>query len=248
MLHRIPKQAENKEYYTLEGRKRLAGLMEHNIGLYDELKTVQKLRWQNMTVHITGRHTVQWSDLKYFTNAGLPYVEAVCRRYLADNTKPLWWIASALSSTAKSVVRSKATTRLNVAFKQALHNAGYDTQGKRLPDQGKQPQSGSQAIKQLFGTLVIKSHAPAEIQKMPFRDLQRYCARIVHAAEEALGPRPGDAAKGSKAGAAPRQQDFGRPGSGNRGGRGGLANKAGGSTQRRPQRDEHSRRKGNIQR
>lgn len=218
--------------YTMDGRDRLAGLMQHNIGLYGELKPAKKLRWKDMSVDIAARHTLLWSDLSYFTTQGLSYVEAVCRRYVADNVKPLWWRTQTIGSTNPPVVRNKATARLNVAFRHALHNAGYDTQGRRLPDQQNGPQSGDRAITHLFGTVVIKVHAPVTVHKVPFKDLQVYCESVVKGVEQALGQRPGDSGRETKAGSGLRQQDPGRSSGGNRGGggkggRGGQAKKAG---------------------
>ncbi|KAH8745212.1 hypothetical protein F5883DRAFT_529656 [Diaporthe sp. PMI_573] len=235
-VSQIPPTAENGDPYTPDGKERLAGLMQHNIGLYGELQTVKKLRWMKMSVEIAGRHTLQWSDLNYFTTQGLSYAVEVCRRYLADNAKPLWWRTQAPGSL-KPVVRNKATARMNVAFRQALHNAGYDIHGRRLPDRQNGPRSGDKAITHLFGTVVIKTHSPVEVHNVPFKDLQDYCKRIVRGVEEALGQGPGDAGRGPQAG--PREQDRGRSsgsgsgsgsdgrGGGSRGGRGGWSNKAG---------------------
>lgn len=231
MLSWIPQHAENRDGYTVDGRNRIADLMQHNIGLYRELKTAQKLRCKDMSVDIAGRHTLQYSHLNYFTTQGLAYTEAVCRRYIADNVKPLWWRTSAIGSSAKPVVRNKATARMNVAFRQALRNAGYDIQGRRLPDQKNGPRSGDKAITHLFGTVVIKSHVPIRVCAMPFEDLQGYCERVVRVLEQALGQHPGGPGRGTQT--SPRQQDPGRSSGGNRGGggsnggRGGQANKAG---------------------
>lgn len=229
LVSQVPYLAENREAYTPDGKARVAGLMEHNIGLCGELKPVKKLRWNSFSVEMAGRHTLQWSDLTYFTNQGLSYAEAVCRRYVADNAKPLWWRTQVPGSSYPPVVRNKATARMNVAFRHALHNAGYDTQGKRLPDRQNGPRSGD-VITHLFGTLVIKNHEPAEAHKLPFKDLQTFCESVVKTAEQALGKRPGDAGIGTQAGS--RQQDQGRPsggdgeGSGSRRARGGQGSKA----------------------
>lgn len=231
MVSQIPQRAENGEAYSFDGRHRLAGLMQHNIGLYRELKPAKNLRWKDMSVDIAGRHTLQYSHLNYFTTLGLSYAEAVCRRYIADNVKPLWWRTSALGSSTKPVVRNKATARMNVAFRHALRHAGYDIHGRRLPDQQNGPRSGDKAITHLFGTVVIKSHMPTAVCQVPFEDLQGYCERIVKAVEQALGKRPGDSDRDGQAG--PRQQDLERSsggkrrGGGSKGGRGGQAIKAG---------------------
>lgn len=221
MVSQVPEYAENQEKYTVDGRDRIAWLMEHNIGLCGELKTFKKLRRKNTSVEIAGRHTLVWSDLSYFTNQGLSYAEAVCRRYVADNVKPLWWSVQAIGSTNTPVVRNKATARMNVALRHALHNAGYDTQGKRLPDQQSGLRSGDKAITHLFGTVVIKIHAPAEIHKVPFKDLQVYCEGVVKVVEQALGQRPGDPDRKTKEEPGLRQQKSGRSNGGNRGGGGG---------------------------
>lgn len=233
----IPDRAETKEDYTLDGKKRLGELMEHNIGLNGELKSLPSLRMRDLTVHIAARHVVQWSDLNYFTTGGLAYAEAVCRRYVAHTAQPLWWRTQALGAAARPVVRNKATARMNAAFKEALQNAGYDTQGRRLPNQQKTP--GNEATKDLSGTVVIKSHLPVEFHKIPFKDLQVFCARVVKAVQEANSRRSGSTSRGSKAGHGPRQGDRGHSDRGSRGGSGGRENtakKAGDSSQRRPQR------------
>lgn len=233
MVSQIPLEAENRETYSRDGRDRLAGLMQHNIGLYGELKRVKKLRWKGMSVDIAGRHTLLWSDLSYFTNQGLSYVEAVCRRYVADNVKPLWWRFQTIGSSYPPVVRNKATARMNAAFGQALHNAGYDIQGKRLPNQQNVLRSEDKAITHLFGTVVVKVHMPAEVNKVPFKDLQKFCESVVKGVEQALGQRPGDSGRETKAEPGRHQQDLGRSSAGNRGGgggrggRGGQANKTG---------------------
>lgn len=231
MVSRIPPYAENKEKYTERGRDSLAGLMQHNIGLYGELKAVKTLRWKPIYVDIAGRHTLQWSDITYFTTQGLSYAEAVCRRYIADNVKPLWWSTQALTASARPVLRNKATARMNVAFRQALHNAGYDTQGRRLPNRQNEPGSGDKAITHLFGTVIIRTHEPVELHKVPFKDLRDYCERVVKALEQSIGQSPGGPGRGAQA--AQRQQnpgrssDGGRGGGGNWRGSGGQANKAG---------------------
>lgn len=228
---RIPSKAENGSLYTPDGKERLAGLMQQNIGLYGELQRAKKLHWKHMSVEIARRHTLQYSDLTYFTTQGSSYAEAVCMRYSADNAKPLWWRTQALGSSTKPVVRNKATARMNAAFRQALRNAGYDIQGKRLLDHQDGPRSGDKAITRLFGTVLIRSHAPAEVHKMPFKELQDYCKKIVKGVEEDLGQRPGGASRGSQA--RPREQDLGRSndsnrrGGGSKGGRGGQNNKGG---------------------
>lgn len=230
-VRQIPHMAENGAPYTQSGRERVAGLMQHNIGLYGELKKVNKLRFPSLTVEIASRHVLHFSDLNYFTTQGWSYTEAVCRRYLADNANPLWWRTQSLSSLTKPVVRNKANARMNVAFRQALRSAGYDHHGKRLPAQQNGPRPGNKAITHLSGTVVIKSHAPVDIHKMPFEDLQGFCKRIVKVLEEALGQRPGDA--GRNAQTAPREQFQGRSGDsrsrggGNRESRRGLSNKTG---------------------
>lgn len=217
----IPRMAENGAPYTLDGKERVAGLMQHNIGLYGELKKANKLRFKNMSVEIASRHTLQFSDLNYFTTQGWSYTEAVCRRYLADNANPLWWKTQALGSSTAPVVRNKAIARMNVAFRQALRSAGYDSHGKRLPGQQNGLRSGNTTVTHLSGTVVIKAHAPVDIHKMRFGDLQDFCKRVVRGLEEALGQRPGDA--GRKAHTAPRERAHGRPGNSNRGGRGGQS-------------------------
>lgn len=237
MVSQIPPQAENGEAYTVDGRKRLAGLMKHNIGLHRELKTVKKMRWKDMSVEIAGRHTLQWPDIPYFTTQGLSYVEVVCRRYVADNVKPLWWRTQAIGQFPP-VVRNKATARMNAAFKQALQDAGYDMQGRRVPNRQSRPGSGDKTITHLSGTVVFKSHVPTAVHKVPFKDLQSYCEGVVKAVEQTLGHGPGGPVREVQAG--PRQHDLGRSsggsnrggggnrgGSGSRGGRGGQANKAG---------------------
>lgn len=226
----IPRMAENGAPYTPDGKDRVARLMQHNIGLHSELKRLNKLRLKSFSVEIASRHTLHFSDLNYFTTQGSSYTEAVYRRYLAENAKPLWWRTQALSSTTSAVVRNKATARLNAAFRRALLNAGYDIHGKRLPGQEHGPRSGNKAIAHLSGTVVIKAHAPVDVHKMPFKDLQGFCTRVVKGVEEALGQRPGDPAD-RKAQAASRQQqqfrglagDGKSRGGGNRGGRGGQA-------------------------
>ncbi|KAG8166588.1 hypothetical protein KVR01_002277 [Diaporthe batatas] len=194
---RVPRVAENGDVYTPDGKERVAWLMQHNIGLYGELKKVHKLRYKHITVEMAGRHVLHYSDLNYFTTQGSSFTEAVCRRYLADSAKPLWWRTQALSSTTKPVVRNKATARLNAAFRQALQNAGYDTHGNRLPDQQHAP-SGTRAITHLAGTVVIKAHSPVDVYKIPFKDLQTFCTAVVEGVEEALGQRPGDASRKSQ--------------------------------------------------
>ncbi|POS69870.1 hypothetical protein DHEL01_v211736 [Diaporthe helianthi] len=223
--------AENGEAYTLEGRERVARLIQHNIGLYCELKKVNKLRLKNLSVEIASRHTLQFSDLNYFTTQSSSFTEAVCRRYLADNAKPLWWKAQAISSVTKPVVRNKATARLNAAFRQALRNAGYDMHGQRLPGQQDGLRSGNKAIKYLFGTLVMKAHSPVDVHKMPFKGLQDFCTRVVERIEEALGQRPGDANSNFQAASCAQVQrrptDSKSRDGGNSAGRGGQSKKAG---------------------
>ncbi|KAI3397338.1 hypothetical protein diail_10996 [Diaporthe ilicicola] len=219
--------------------------MEHNIGLNSELKLVQSLHWKDFSVSIATRHVVQWTDLGYFTTASLAYAEAVCRRYMADNAKPLWWRTQTIGATVRPILRTKARARMNAAFREALLNAGYDTQGRRLPGQQEQTRSGNKATKGLTGTVVIKSHLPIETHKIPYSDLLEYCERVVEAVEQANRRRSGDTGKEPKAGQESRPGDRGHKGRGSRGGSGGsegrggrgsAAKKAGESSQRRPQR------------
>jgi hypothetical protein len=220
MDSRIPARAENGEPYSPAGKERLAWLMQHNIGLYGELKRVNKLRWKSMTVEMASRHTLQYSDLNYFTTQKLSYAVEVCRRYVADNAKPLWWRTQAQGS--RPVVRNKATARLNVAFRQALQKAGYDIQGKRLPGPHNGPRPGNETITHLFGTVVIKIHLPVAFHNVPFDELQDYCKKIVIAMEKVLGQRPGAAGKRAQAG--PGEKEIGRSSGSRNDRRGGRSN------------------------
>lgn len=222
--------------FSPEGWKHIEGLFAHNIGVYSELRPARRLDLGSINVRIGPRHTIQRYDMDCFTSIGRAYTEAVCRRYVAANDKPLWWSAK-LVAQGRPVVRNKGSSRMNVAFRQALRDAGYDVEGRRkkVPD-GQQAQAQAQAqgsvrrggadepwrktITQLYGSVEMTAHEVTSLHKMPFKNLQNHFARVVRGLEEDLGRT----ADGSRA--APREAQSG-------GGAPNRANARGGQSQQR---------------
>ncbi|ROV95458.1 hypothetical protein VMCG_08446 [Cytospora schulzeri] len=182
--------------FSQEGRQRLAELAAQNIGLNTEVKPVRGLTWGSINVKVATRHTVQRYDMDCFTGFGRAYTEAVCRRYLADNTKPLWWSAK-LVAGGSPVVRNKGSSRMNVAFREALRGAGYDLEGWRVgdpePGGGQQQQQQNKAqpwrrkIVQLYGSVEVAAHQFEMLHNAKFTELQAYFVRVVKGLEEELG-------------------------------------------------------------
>lgn len=176
--------------FSQEGRQRLEELTAQNIGLYNEQKPARGLGWGNTTVKIARRHTVHRFDMDYFAGFGRAYTEAVCRRYLADNAKPLWWTAKLVAGQSP-VVRNKGSSRMNVAFRDALRAAGYDLQGWRVgePVDGQQAkaQPWRRKIVQLYGSVEIAAHQVEMLSNTKFKNLQAQFARVVKGLEEELG-------------------------------------------------------------
>lgn len=171
-----------------EGRQRLEELSAHNIGIYNEQKPVRKLNWNTINVKIGHRHTVQRFDMDYFAGFGRAYTEAVCRRYLAENVRPLWWSAKLVVGQSP-VVRNKGSSRLNVAFREALRDAGYDVEGWRVgdPEDGQQSQPWRKKIVQLYGSVEVAAHQVEALSNTKFSGLQAHFAKVVKSLEEELG-------------------------------------------------------------
>lgn len=171
-----------------DGRYRLEELSSHNIGSHQEMKTARKLKWGSIDLRIGHRHTVQRYDMDCFAGYGRAYTEAVCRRYLADNARPLWWSAKLVNGQSP-VVRNRGSSRMNVAFRDALRDAGYDVQGWRVgdPEGGQQGQMWRRKIVQLYGTVEIAAHQVEMLSNAKFSDLQAHFARVVKGLEEELG-------------------------------------------------------------
>lgn len=198
-----------------EDRKRLKDLSAHNIGMYTEQKTVSGLAWGHTTIKVARRHTVQRFDLDYFAGYGRPYGEAVFRRYLVDNAKPLWWSAKLVAGPTP-VVRNKGSSRMNVAFREALREAGYDVQGWRVgePVDGQQTkaQPWRRHIVQLYGSVEIAAHNLGELNNTKFSTLKARFAKVVKGLEEELGRTAnGEFAAPSQAKSTWKKPDRGKP-------------------------------------
>ncbi|KAK7740702.1 hypothetical protein SLS53_005170 [Cytospora paraplurivora] len=207
--------------FSPEGWQRIEGLFAHNIGVYSELRPARRLDLGSINVRIGPRHTIQRFDMDCFTSIGRAYTEAVCRRYVAANGQPLWW-STKLVAQGKPVVRNKGSSRMNVAFRQAMRDAGYDVEGRRkkVPDgqqaqvqaQGKMKRGGAdepwrKTIAQLYGSVEICAHDVTSLHKMPFKNLQNYFAKVVRGLEEDLGRT----ADGSRAAPSEAQSGGGAP-------------------------------------
>lgn len=212
-----------------EGRQRLEELSAHNIGVYTEQKPARRLTWGSINVRVGHRHTVQRFDMDCFTGFGRAYTEAVCRRYLADNAKPLWWSAKLVTGQSP-VVRNKGSARMNVAFRGALRDAGYDVEGWRVgdPEGGQQSQPWRRKIVQLYGSVEVAAHQVEMLINARFSELQAYFARVVRGLEEELGKTvDGSHAAPGQVQSARGAQDRGNP-------RGGSEQRGGGSDRKRP--------------
>ncbi|KUI73130.1 hypothetical protein VM1G_08972 [Cytospora mali] len=206
-------QTNNNNYrgkFSLEGWQHIQQLAAHDIGPYQEHKAARKLDWNTINVRIARRHTIQRYDVDCFTSVGRAYTEAVCRRYIADNDKPLWWTARLVAGGSSPVVRNKSSARLNVAFREALRGAGYDVEGRRKKassegggvgggaEQGQTSQGKAakgrkgdepwrKTIAQLYGTVEVSAHQLSVLQSIRYRELQAYFERVVRGLEEELG-------------------------------------------------------------
>lgn len=200
VLSKVPRVTPVFGALTDEGRTLLAQLLEHGIGLHSELKTVKNLDWRGVGIRLASRHAVQGSDLRYFSENGSGYAEAVARRYLELHaSRPLWFNTVCSTTKWKAVVRRKAEGRINAALKQALRNAGYDAWGARLSDDALRRHAevvGARAvvdaaatsvIAQLVGAVEILVHQPDGIVDAPFVAVRNYCARVVLVLEEQCG-------------------------------------------------------------
>lgn len=183
--------------FSPEGRQRIQELSVNGIGLYNEAKAVRRLDRATIHVRIAPRHTIQRFDMDYFTSFGRAYTEAVCRRYLDDNDKPLWWITR-LADGSNPIVRNKGSARMNVTFTEALRNAGYDRYGRRVvgsggvPAQSRGKGNEREGIVQLFGTVEVTAFDSKALLKLPFKELQSYFTKVVKGLEEEMGRKAGD--------------------------------------------------------
>ncbi|KUI57603.1 hypothetical protein VP1G_04933 [Cytospora mali] len=203
-------QNNNRGTFSSEGWQHIQQLAAHEIGLYKEHKAARQLDWNTIKVRIARRHTIQRYDLDCFMSVGRAYTEAVCRRYIADNDKPLWWTARLVAGGTSPVVRNKGSARLKVAFRAALRGAGYDVEGRRKKvvreggdddvgrpqgqtSQGKAAKGGKgdepwrKTIAQLYGTVEVSAHQLAILQSIRYSELQAYFERVVRGLEEELG-------------------------------------------------------------
>lgn len=199
VLSQVPRGTFIHGTLTTQGRTFMAQLLEHDIGLHSELKIVKHLDWRGVSVKLAPRHTVQSHDIRYFSESGSGYAEAVARRYLDHHAeRPLWFNVIGASAKAKAIVRGKAAARLNGALKQALRNCGYDAHGWRLSDDamrkhgevlgaGKLQDPARLGIAQLFGAIEILAREPTQVIDVSFVELRIYCMRIVKTLEEQCG-------------------------------------------------------------
>lgn len=240
----IPKHQSLYGPFTPLGKKHLARLARHGIGLHSELQGASGLDYRGIFVKLAPRHVVGFSDLRYFSELGHAFVESIVRRCLVDHeVKPLWFSVSPRGSAEnKPIVRGRAKYRLNAALKQALRNAGYDGQGRRLSEKARQEQRAlvggpvEPRAAQLFGTVEIIARDPKQVHLATFEELRKYCARIVHTLETRIGIGEDGAQVVLRDGPRGRDQPWrGRPFAGNGHGNGhGNGNYQGGSNRTMP--------------
>ncbi|KAF3768534.1 hypothetical protein M406DRAFT_349756 [Cryphonectria parasitica EP155] len=137
----IPQHVAFYPPFTPKGREQITHLFSHDIGIYTEMKAAKHLRWNGIEVKTARRHVVHLNDLRYFTEAGHAFAESIVRRLLADCEKPLWSVTSPRGDGNKPIVRGLAKYRINTALRQALRNAGYYMDGRRLSGEDLQKQA-----------------------------------------------------------------------------------------------------------
>lgn len=195
LVQQIPKSVSFYPPFTTEGRRHLARLLEHDIGLDQELRPVKRLTWRSISFKVSRRHVASLTDLRYFTENGNGYAEVVARRYLEENDKPLWTI-KAVRGGEQSIVRGKAKYRISAALKQALQNAAYDADGQRLSENKLQklarrpagaPPPAREDVAQLYGTVEVMCQDSRGVLKMPFSQLVGHFEKFVEHLVEELG-------------------------------------------------------------
>lgn len=126
------------------------------------------------------------------------------RRYLSWEDKPLWCSTAMLmgADSLNSVVRGKAKYRMHAALHQALRNAGYDDDGRRLEKWRLEKQAallgvstvvhrGMEHVAQLYGSLHIMAKDARVLLDTPFDDLRKHFDELIRVLEKELG-RPAD--------------------------------------------------------
>lgn len=184
---------------TEHGRQLLRKLAERGIGLNTDQKSMRNLSAHSMFFRMAPQHTVSFNDLRYFTVMGHGYAEAVLRRYLSDHDERPLWVSTTSRGDTKTIVKGKASYRINAALNQALRNAGYDAHGRRMSEadwrrhcevlgveetsldpQGRQ-------IAQLYGSVEIIAHEAKVIHQVPFVALREHFQKVVRTFEEVMG-------------------------------------------------------------
>lgn len=191
----VPKSVWPYPPFTSTGRGQLGVLGKKGIGVPAQLERNSSLNWKGLQIKMSPRHLVHQFDLRYYTEVGHSYGLAVTQRYLADEEKPLWFKAITGGNDNKPIVRSKAKYRMNAALKQALRNAGYDAEGRRLSEEERQRNRAygrgrnnyNNEITQLYGTVMITSHEPKVLLNNPFDSLRLHFEKVVRVMEEELG-------------------------------------------------------------
>lgn len=191
-------------------RNLLELLHEHGIGSNSEIRSMTSVFQHEIWVKAAPRHAVCFNDMRYFTNTGHPFAEAIVRRYLREHgERPLWLKTAAIGEDSKSIVRGKAKHRVNAALKQALQNAGYDAHGRRVSEaewarhcaaRGCEPvvKKGSwrRQIVELHGTVDLVAKDPKRIHMMPFVELLAHFEMVVGKFEEWMGRTEEDVRRG----------------------------------------------------
>ena len=110
-----------------------------------------------------------------------PLYQKFYERYSQRDTNTLWWLVSCMYMNKKKVVRSKATRKCNLAFREVLEMCGYDKDGKPFNGEFHPP---------LRGYLEIVPNTPSVLAA--HEDLQRemvYLLRHVKKSQP-TGPMP----------------------------------------------------------
>lgn len=184
------------------GIAQLQYLRTQGVGPANLAHQLGKLKKYQLTIKVAPQHTVSHNEMRYFGHRAHCWSQSVMRRYLSWKDKPLWRTTSVLvgEQDFKAIVRGAAKYRINAAMNQALRNAGYDNDGRRLSKEALEKQAAllgvsrvvhakMDGIGQLYGSMEIIVRDALLINQTPFEKLRRYLDDVVLALEREIGRR-----------------------------------------------------------
>ncbi|PWY90478.1 hypothetical protein BO94DRAFT_26255 [Aspergillus sclerotioniger CBS 115572] len=109
--------------------------------------------------------------MRYLSAEVHPLRPKIAHMYATRDKDTLWWMVNPsylMSSKMKRLVRSWCSRRARTAFRQALKEHGFDTDGRRIRDE---PLDSRDRGKDLKGNVELLLHA--EIMRMRFEDIRK---------------------------------------------------------------------------